>query len=423
MLDNGLLRKDLDTVVQRLKLKGFDFDQKTYTSLETERKQAQSLCESLQAKKNQLAKTIGQAKAKGESGNDAMQASKALVEETRSAEQNLKRIQADLHDFLASIPNLPDSSVPVGLTEADNQVVRQSELKPKDFEFQIKDHVSLAKTDFDATASSELSGSGFAVLKGPFATLSRALVQLMMDCHTQNHGYQEVNVPVLVKPSALFGTGQLPKFADDQFVTDSDQSLTLIPTAEVPLTNLCANQVMSVDQLPINLCAHSLCFRKEAGTYGQDNHGLFRVHQFEKVELVHICEPEQSDLMLEQLLNNACRILDLLQLPYQVVALCGGDLGFSAQKTYDIEVWLPSQSRYREVSSCSNMGSFQARRMMSRYKDSQGKKHWVHTLNGSGLAIGRTLIALLENHQLADGRIILPKALQPYMRGETHWTA
>ncbi|MEC8461493.1 MAG: serine--tRNA ligase [Pseudomonadota bacterium] len=415
MLEANHLRLDLDHISRQLAKKGHTLDKNAYQKLEAERKHWQSKCEILQAERNQLAKIIGQKKSKGEDASQALERSQAIMHETKEAERSLKIAQSNLYQFAASLPNLPHESTPFGQSEHENVEIKRVG-EPLSYDFDIKSHTQLCGDYLNMAKASQLSGSRFPLLVGPLAKLNRVLANWMMNEHLK-HGYTEINVPVLVKPDALFGTGQLPKFREDQFVTNTPSELTLIPTAEVPITNIAAGEIWLEDQLPKRYCAHSLCFRKEAGTYGQDSNGLFRVHQFEKVELVHLCTPEESAKELELLCQQACLILDKLKIPYRVIELCSGDLGFSAQKTYDIEVWMASQHTYREVSSCSNMSDFQARRMKARYRpSSQPKKtSYIHTLNGSALAIGRTLIAIIEHYQTANGQVKIPSVLQDSM--------
>jgi seryl-tRNA synthetase len=413
MLDPKLLRDDLDATAKNLSKKGYSLDTARFTELEQSRKKLQSSMESLQSQRNSLAKEIGQAKSRGDSCEALFTQAQVLSAETKEAEESYRLLSQNLDSFLLDIPNLCDEDVPEGKDEAHNVEIRKFGT-PRTFDFPVLDHQSiLDKQAIDSEAGAFLSGARFAVLGGSAAKLHRALAAFMMDLHTKQHGYTEFNIPLLVKPDILQGTGQLPKFADDLFFVEGG-SHALIPTAEVPLTNLCAHMGLSHTQLPFKMCAHSACFRQEAGSYGKDTKGIFRQHQFEKVELVTISDQESSSNLLEFMLADACKVLELLELPYRVVSLCGGDLGFSAAKTYDIEVWIPSQQCYREISSCSNTRDFQARRMKARYKDANGKKQFYHTLNGSGVAIGRALIALLENHQQQDGTVSIPDALKPY---------
>ena len=425
MLDPRALRQDLDAVVGNLARRGFVFDRARYLALETERKDLQTKVESLRQTRNERSKAIGRAKGAGEDVEALKREVGLLGDSLSAAETRLTALAADLDSFLADLPNLLHESVPDGSDETANVEVRKWGTPPK-FDFQPRDHVALGEglklMDFDAAA--KLSGSRFVVLRGALARLQRALTQLMLDVHTQEHGYTETYVPYLVNDRALFGTGQLPKFAADLFALEGENRLRLIPTAEVSLTNLVRERIVEADELPLRLTAHTPCFRSEAGSYGQDTRGMIRQHQFEKVELVHIVEPENSYAALESLTGHAETILQRLGLAYRVVALCAGDIGFSAAKTYDIEVWLPGQDRYREISSCSNCEAFQARRMQARWRNpATGRPESVHTLNGSGLAVGRTLIAVLENHQRADGSVGIPEALRPYMAGATEIAA
>ena len=413
MLDPKLLRDNLVTIAKNLSKKGYSLNTERFTELEESRKKLQSRMETLQSQRNTLAKEIGLAKSRGDSCETLFIQAQSLSTQTKDAEESYKQLSHELERFLLDIPNLCDEDVPEGRDETHNLEVKTYGT-PRDFDFPVLDHQSiLDQQAIDSEAGAFLSGARFAVLGGTAAKLHRALAAFMMDLHTKQHGYTEFNVPLLVKPEVLQGTGQLPKFADDLFFVEGG-SHALIPTAEVPLTNLCAHISPSFKQLPFKMCAHSACFRQEAGSYGKDTKGIFRQHQFEKVELVTISDQESSSKLLESMLTDACKVLELLELPYRVVSLCGGDLGFSAAKTYDIEVWIPSQQCYREISSCSNTRDFQARRMKARYKDASGKKQFYHTLNGSGVAIGRALIALLENHQQQDGTVSIPDALKPY---------
>ena len=415
MIDIKLLREDCQHVAKLLSKRGYTLDVSRFNELESSRRECQLGMETLQNKRNLVAKQIGAAKAKGDACDALFSEAQSLSVDTKNAEEAYKVLAEDLDKFLLDIPNICDEDVPLGVNESDNIELKKVGT-PRTFDFPVVDHMSLLdKLAIDPEAGALLSGSRFAVLSGKAARLHRALSAFMLDLHTSQHGYLEYNIPLLVKPHILEGTGQLPKFSDDLFFVDGG-SHALIPTAEVPLTNLVRDKVLTNDQLPQKLCAHSACFRQEAGSYGKDTKGIFRQHQFEKVELVTICDQESSTQLLDAMLADACKVLELLELPFRVVALCGGDLGFSAAKTYDIEVWIPSQDCYREISSCSNTRDFQSRRMKARYKDSDGKKKFCHTLNGSGVAIGRALIALLENHQQSDGSIHIPAALKPYMR-------
>jgi seryl-tRNA synthetase len=417
MLDPKALRQDLEAVAANLARRGFTLDRARYLALETERKELQVKVEDLRRERNERSKAIGRAKASGADVDALKHEVGALGGALDEGEQRLGALAAELDDFLAGLPNLLHASVPAGAdSEANVEVRRHGE--PPEFSFAPRDHVALGEglglMDFDA--ASKLSGSRFVVLEGALAKLQRALTQLMLDTHTQEHGYTETYVPYLVNDKTLFGTGQLPKFAADLFALEGENKLRLIPTAEVSLTNLVADSIVEAERLPLRLTAHTPCFRSEAGSYGQDTRGMIRQHQFEKVELVHIVRPEESYRELELLVANAEKILERLGLAYRVMALCGGDTGFSAAKTYDLEVWLPGQGKYREISSCSNCEAFQARRMQARWRNPDtGKPEHVHTLNGSGLAVGRTLIAVLENYQRADGSIVVPEALRPYM--------
>jgi seryl-tRNA synthetase len=430
MIDIQLLRKDLDSVAKRLADRKFILDKGTFVSLESDRKQVQSRSEELQAKRNQLAKAVGMKKGKGEDATAEMAESTLVNQELQALTEKLTVVQSQLNDFLLNIPNIAHESVPVGKEEASNQEVLRWGNIPT-FDFPVKDHVDLATPlglDFDSAV--KLTGSRFAVMHGQIARLHRALAQFMLDNHIQI-GYHEVAVPFIVNADSMKGTGQLPKFEADLFKVprkvggdDQDASVEaayenfyLIPTAEVPVTNLMRDTITPADQLPKKFVAHTPCFRSEAGSYGRDTRGMIRQHQFEKVELVQITKPEASMAALEELTANAEAILQKLELPYRKVLLCTGDMGFGSLKTYDLEVWLPAQNAYREISSCSNMGDFQARRMQARFKTGQDKPELVHTLNGSGLAVGRTGVAILENYQQADGSIKIPKVLQAYMGG------
>jgi seryl-tRNA synthetase len=430
MLDPQLLRKDLESVKARLATRNFDLDTALYTKLENERKQLQSSTEELQAQRNQLAKAIGMKKAKGENADIELAQSSAVNQELENSSIRLTALQDEIKNLLLNIPNLPDESVPIGKNADENKEMK-SWGKPTPFTFTPKDHVDLGipiGLDFDAAA--KMSGARFAVLKGNAAKLHRAIAQFMLDVHTEQHGYQEVYAPYMVSAQAMIGTGQLPKFEADLFKVprkmggehpddggERIENFYLIPTAEVPVTNLVRDEIINAQQLPLKYVAHTPCFRSEAGSYGRDVRGMIRQHQFDKVELVHISHPEHSMQALEELTAHAEKILELLELPYRRMLLCTGDMGFGSSKTYDLEVWIPSQNAYREISSCSNMGDFQARRMQARYKVGQNKPELLHTLNGSGLAVGRTGVAILENFQQADGSIKIPKALQPYMGG------
>ncbi|MCQ8896055.1 serine--tRNA ligase [Limnobacter humi] len=424
MLDIQLLRKDLSAVAQRLADRGYTLDVEQFNALESQRKQLQTSTEELQAKRNALSKQIGQLKAKGEDTAAVMAEVGGLGDALKANEQALAQLQDTLQAFLLTIPNIPHDSVPTGASETDNVELRRWGT-PRQFDFEVKDHVDVGQAlglDFETAAN--LSGARFAVLKGQVAKLHRALAQLMLDTHTDEHGYIEHYTPYIVRAQTLQGTGQLPKFADDLFSVKRGgeagdaEALYLIPTAEVTLTNLVADQILKASDLPIKMTAHSPCFRSEAGSYGRDTRGLIRQHQFDKVEMVRIEHPDRSYAALDEMTGHAERILQKLGLPYRVIVLCTGDMGFGATRTHDIEVWLPAQNTYREISSCSNCEGFQARRMKARFKNEAGKTEFVHTLNGSGLAVGRTLVALLENYQQADGSIKVPDALQPYLGGK-----
>lgn len=421
MLDPKFVRANPEEVARLLKKKGYEFPVAEFAALEEKRRSVQVQAESLQNERNTRSKSIGQAKASGQDIQPLMDEVKNLGDQLDQAKQELQDVQQALDDLLMGVPNLPDESVPEGKDEDDNVEVRRWGT-PAEFDFEPQDHVSLGeRVGLDFETAAKLTGSRFAVLKGDLARLHRALIQFMLNTHTADHGYTEVNVPYMVNADSLRGTGQLPKFEEDLFkIPFGERDYYLIPTAEVPVTNFVRDQIVEADQMPMQFVAHTPCFRSEAGASGKDTRGMIRQHQFEKVELVHIVEPEKSFAALEQLTGNAERILQLLNLPYRVITLCGGDMGFGAAKTYDIEVWLPGQSKYREISSCSNMTDFQARRMLARWRNPEtGKPELVHTLNGSGLAIGRTLVAVLENYQTADGRINVPEVLQPYMGGVT----
>lgn len=419
MLDPRMLRADLAAVAAELKKRGVELDTARYDHLEQQRKQLQTRTQELQNERNASAKRIGQAKAKGEDIQPLLDAVSSLGDQLTQAENDLKTVLAELESIHYDLPNLGDASVPEGNNEDDNVEVRRFG-EPRTFSFEVKDHVALGQTNhwLDAGAAAKLSGSRFTVLRGAVARLHRALAQFMLDTHTGEHGYTEVYLPYLVGPEAMTGTGQLPKFADDAFSTQDDPPKYLIPTAEVPMTNLVADSIVDVADLPLHFVAHTPCFRREAGSYGKDVRGMIRQHQFDKVELVQITTPHDGHAALERLTSHAEKILQLLQLPYRVMLLCSGDMGFSACKTYDLEVWLPGQNAYREISSCSLMGDFQARRMKARWRNPENNKpELVHTLNGSGLAVGRTLVAVMENHQQQDGSIAIPEVLQPYMGG------
>ncbi len=453
MLDLQALRNDLDGVAVRLATRGYPLDTTRFGQLESARKTIQTRTQELQAKRNASSKQIGMGKAKGEDVSTIMADVVGLGDELKELEAQLEHVQQDLQDFLSVIPNTPHISVPVGESEADNVEMRRIGSPPK-FDFEVKDHVSVGEDvgGLDFETATKISGARFSLLKGPLARLHRALAQFMLDIHTEQHGYTEVYVPYLVNADSMRGTGQLPKFAEDLFSVNASSVYTtadfeqiermehedervlketgirgislsskkqhkfyLIPTAEVPVTNMVRDSITSLEKLPLKFVAHTPCFRSEAGSYGRDTRGMIRQHQFDKVELVQIVHPDQSYDALEQLLAHAETILKKLALPYRVMKLCTGDMGFSAAMTYDIEVWLPAQNAYREISSCSNFEAFQARRMQARFRNEQGKPELLHTVNGSGLAVGRTLVALLENYQQADGSIVVPEVLRSYM--------
>jgi seryl-tRNA synthetase len=422
MIDPKLLRSDLASIAKQLKVKGFDLDCEAFLALESERKALHLEAESLQHVRNAYAWSrgtlMGEAKAKGEDVEPLKLKGEKLKNDSAAADAALADVQVQLDDLVQGIPNLPHESVPAGSDENDNVEVRTWGT-PKQFDFDVKDHVDLGAElgglDFDVAA--KITGSRFSQMRGGLASLHRALTQFMLNTHIYQHGYEEVYVPYIVNRDSLFGTGQLPKFEEDLFKLEDDRGFYLIPTAEVPVTNIYRDAI--VDVLPVKMVAHTPCFRSEAGSYGRDTRGMIRQHQFEKVEMVQFVHPSDSWDALEELVGHAEVILQQLDLPFRTVTLCGGDLGFSAAKTYDIEVWLPSQEKYREISSCSNFVDFQARRMKARYRNDQGKPELLHTLNGSGLAVGRTLLAVMENYQQADGSIEIPKVLQPLMHGLT----
>ena len=428
MLDIQLLRKDIDTVARRLKTRGFELDTETFNALEAQRKAIQVKTEELQSQRNKLSKEIGVRKAQKIDASDVMAQVAGIGDELKASAEQLDGIQAQMRTLLLNLPNLPHESVPVGADETDNQEVARWGDTPK-FDFEVKDHVALGENlgllDFDM--ASKLAGSRFSFMRGGLARLHRALAQLMLDTHTTQHGYTECYTPYMANADSLYGTGQLPKFKEDMFWVskggdEESRELYLISTSEITLTNTVRDVILDADQLPLKLTAQTPCFRSEAGSAGRDTRGMIRQHQFEKVEMVQIVHPEKSYETLEEMRGHAEKILQMLELPYRVVALCTGDIGFGAAKTYDLEVWVPSQNTYREISSVSNCEAFQAQRMQARFKNSRnesGKPELVHTLNGSGLAVGRTLVALLENHQQADGSIRIPAALQPYMGGLT----
>jgi seryl-tRNA synthetase len=436
MLDIQLLRSDPGHAARLLATRGYVFPEAEFAALEAERKRLQTSTQEMQARRNAASKQIGNAKARGENVSALLQEVASLGDELKEAEAQFDRIQDALRHLLLQIPNLSHSSVPIGSSEVDNREVRRWGT-PRSFDFEAKDHVSIGEGLglLDLQAATKLSGARFSLMKGGLARLHRALAQFMLDIHTREHGYEEAYVPYLVNAESLRGTGQLPKFKEDLFevprkknepappLTGDSESepgndnLYLIPTGEVPLTNIVQDEIVALESLPIKLTAHTPCFRSEAGSYGRDTRGMIRQHQFDKVELVHIVHPATSYAALEELTGHAEKILQKLELPYRVMLLCTADMGFAAAKTYDIEVWLPEQKAYREISSCSNCEAFQSRRMHARFRNEKGKPELLHTLNGSGLAVGRTLVAILENFQNADGSVSIPEVLQPYMGG------
>jgi seryl-tRNA synthetase len=425
MIDINLLREGSKTIASSLKERGFDLDIKQYESLEKDRKVIQVKTQELQEQRNQFSKNIGIEKGKGNDASDLMSQVNIISDTLKELEGQLTIIQISLNQFLLNIPNIPHESVPNGNSEKDNVVVKEYG-KPQNFSFKIKDHVDVGLNHgLDFELGSKISGARFAVMKGNIARLHRAIGQMMLDVQTQEHGYEECYTPYLVNEESLIGTGQLPKFSEDLFKTSKgdDDSLYLIPTGEVPLTNFVRDTIVEESELPLKFTAHTPCFRSEAGSYGKDTRGMIRQHQFDKVEMVQISHPDTSYQVLDEMVTHAENILQKLELPYRVVSLCKGDMGFGASKTFDIEVWLPSQNTYREISSISNCEDFQARRLKARYKNSEGKNKFLHTLNGSGLAVGRTLVAILENFQEENGNIIIPKVLVPYMDGKKVLTA
>jgi seryl-tRNA synthetase len=420
MLDIQLLRSDLEGVARRLATRGVAAPTEEFLRLEAARKQVQTRTQELQNRRNILSKQVGEAKRKGEDASALMAEAAALPEELKGLEQELERVQQQLTDLLLVIPNLPHESVPVGKSADDNPEARRVG-EPRRFDFPVKDHVDVGEGLglLDFARASKISGARFSLMTGAVARLHRALGQFMLDVHTREHGYTEVYAPYLVNAASLRGTGNLPKFEEDLFAVPRKdaEKLYLIPTAEVPVTNIVRDEIVAPERLPLKFVCHTPCFRSEAGSYGKDTRGMIRQHQFDKVELVQIVHPDKSYEGLEQLTAHAEEILKRLELAYRVVTLCTGDMGFSAAKTYDIEVWLPGQNAYREISSCSNFEAFQARRMQARFRNEKGKPELVHTLNGSGLAIGRTLVAIIENYQRVDGGVDIPAVLQPYMGG------
>ena len=420
MLDIQLLRNNIDEVSERLAGRGYSLDVDAFQKLEAERKTLQTRTQDLQASRNSLSKQIGMLKGKGEDASPVMAQVATLKEELEANEARLGELLKEFDAFVATIPNLPQASVPVGRSEADNVEVSRWGT-PRSFDFPVKDHVDLGEGlgQLDFATAAKIAGARFSLLKGPLARLHRALAQFMLDVHTEEHGYTEVYAPYLVNAASMTGTGQLPKFEADLFkiLRPDAEPLYLIPTAEVPVTNIVRDEILAQEALPLKFVCHTPCFRSEAGSYGKDTRGMIRQHQFDKVELVQIVAADQSNAAHEELTGHAEKILEKLELPYRRVALCTGDMRFSSAKTYDLEVWLPAQNTYREISSCSNFESFQARRMQARCRNDKNKTELVHTLNGSGLAVGRTLVAILENYQNADGSISIPAVLRPYLGG------
>jgi len=420
MLDIQLLRSDIDTVARQLATRGASLDTDAFMAMEGERKQLQTRTQELQAQRNALSKQIGVLKGKGEDASGVMAQVSGLGDELKTNEAALGDLLARIDAFVSALPNLPAEDVPVGKSEEDNVEVSRWGT-PREFDFEVKDHVDVGATlgglDFETAA--KISGARFAMMRGGVARLHRALAQFMLNTHTGEHGYTEVYSPYLVNADSMYGTGQLPKFEEDLFTVPKADGgkFYLIPTSEVPVTNIVRGEMVAAETLPLKFVCHTPCFRSEAGSYGRDTRGMIRQHQFDKVELLRIEHPDNSMAALEELTGHAEAILQQLELPYRKIVLCTGDMGFSATKTYDLEVWLPAQGTYREISSCSNCGPFQARRMQGRFKDAQGKKGLLHTLNGSGLAVGRTLVAVLENYQQADGSVRVPSVLVPYMGG------
>lgn len=420
MLDIQLLRSDIDSVAQQLTTRGASLDSAAFTAMETERKQLQTRTQELQAQRNALSKQIGALKSKGEDASAVMAQVGGLGDELKANEAALGELLARIDAFVSALPNLPADDVPVGKGEEENVEVSRWGT-PREFDFEVKDHVDvgagLGGLDFETAA--KISGARFAMMRGGVARLHRALAQFMLNTHTGDHGYTEVYSPYLVNAESMYGTGQLPKFEEDLFAVPKADGgkFYLIPTSEVPVTNIVRGEMVAAETLPLKFVCHTPCFRSEAGSYGRDTRGMIRQHQFDKVELLRIEHPDNSMAALEEMTDHAETILRKLELPYRKIVLCTGDMGFSATKTYDLEVWLPAQGTYREISSCSNCGPFQARRMQGRFKDAQGKKGLLHTLNGSGLAVGRTLVAVLENYQQADGSVRVPSVLVPYMGG------
>ncbi|MCW8853258.1 MAG: serine--tRNA ligase [Gammaproteobacteria bacterium] len=419
MLDQKLLRTDIESIARQLAARGYQLDVNLFNELEVQRKQLQMQTQELQSERNSKSKNIGKAKAQGEDIQPLLDEVSHLGDELDAAKSKLDEVQEKLNNILMSMPNLPHESVPAGLSEEDNIEVRKWG-EPAQLDFEPKDHVELGipKQWLDFETAAKLTGSRFVVMHGEMARLHRALTQFMLDLHTSEHGYQEVYVPYMVNSDSLRGTGQLPKFEEDLFGLTGESVYHLIPTAEVPVTNLVRDEIIAADQMPVRYTSHTPCFRSEAGSYGRDTRGMIRQHQFEKVEMVQLVKPEESWQALEELTGHAEKVLQKLELPYRVMALCAGDMGFSSAKTYDLEVWLPGQQAYREISSCSNFVDFQARRMSARWRNPEtGKPELIHTVNGSGLAVGRTLVAVLENYQQQDGSIRIPDVLLKYMGG------
>ena len=429
MIDIQLLRKDIATVAARLATRKFQLDVEAFNALEAERKAIQTRTEELQGKRNSLSKQIGMMKGKGEDTSAVMAEVAGLGDELKANEVKLAELQDKIAAFLQTIPNLPHESVPVGTDESGNVEVRKVGT-PRSFDFEVKDHVDVgAPLGLDFDTATKLTGSRFSVMKGGIARLHRAIAQFMLNTHTDEHGYTECYTPYMVNADSLYGTGQLPKFEADLFsvkkggAEGEGENFYLIPTSEVSLTNIVRDEIVAAEALPIKMTAHTPCFRSEAGSYGRDTRGMIRQHQFDKVEMVQVVHPDHSYAALDEMVGHAETILQRLGLPYRVVSLCTGDMGFGATKTYDLEVWLPAQNTYREISSLSNCEAFQARRMQARFRNAQGKPELLHTLNGSGLAVGRTLVAVLENYQQADGSVEIPAVLRPYMGGRTHLKA
>lgn len=420
MLDPKIIRSDAQAIAEALRKKKFELDVDRLADLDSRRKILQTATEGLQNERNLRSKSIGKAKAAGEDVSEILSSMDSIKTDLEEKKEQLNLLQKELNDYLLTVPNVPSNSVPAGVDDSDNQEISKWGT-PKSFDFEVKDHTELGEAleqGLDFESATKITGSRFVVMTGRTAQLHRALIQFMLDTHTQEHGYTEVNVPYLVNADSLLGTGQLPKFEEDLFKLRGDQEYYLIPTAEVPVTNLVRDKIVDAESLPLKFTCHTPCFRSEAGSYGKDTKGMIRQHQFEKVELVQAIRPQDSEAALEELTENAETILQLLELPYRKVVLCGGDTSFASAKTYDLEVWLPSQNCYREISSCSSFTDFQARRMQARWRNPEtGKPELLHTVNGSGLAVGRTLVALMENGQQADGSIQIPKALQAYMNG------